>query len=154
MPRLTVSKEGVEGQPLLPEGMYTVRCDGFKPKFSKDKQSKNLNPVLKVTNNAEYNDRNVYENLNTKADWIWKDFCHSFGVPIDQENGSYVFPGNFEGPDDQPEQWQYAGPLVGQLAQVYVVQVSDNNGGIKNAVKFYSCKLPACSLKHATSLVK
>jgi hypothetical protein len=154
VPRLTATKDEIKGLPPMAEGLVTLRLDGFKPKFSKDKGSVNLNPVLKVTNHSEYNDRVVFENLNTKGKWVWKDFCHAFGVPLVEVNGDYEFPGDFAGEDNNPESWQYTGPLLGQLGQVYLVQADDTKGGIKNAVKFYSCKVPGCSEKHTANLVK
>lgn len=152
-PRLTASKEEIKGLPPVPEGMYTIRCDGFKPRYSKDKQSINLNPILKITNNAEYNDRVIFDNLNTKAKWIWKDFCHCLGVPLQEDAaGDFEFPGNFEGPDD-PEKWVYVGPVTGQLGQVYVVQ-SEYQGQTSNKIKMYVCKIQNCAEKHSTNLVK
>jgi hypothetical protein len=157
MPRLTANKDEVKGLPPVPEGMYTVRCDGFKPKFSKDKSSINLNPIFKITNDQVHNDRQIFDNLNTKAKWIWKDFCHCFGVPMQEDtNGDFEFPGNFVGPDDNPEAWQYAGPVVGQLGQIYVIQ-SEYNGQANNKIKFYVCKLALanqCTEKHSANLVK
>jgi hypothetical protein len=153
--RLTASKDEIKGLPAMNEGLVTLRLDGFKPKFSKDKGSVNLNPILKITNHPEYNDRVVFENLNTKGKWVWKDFCHAFGVPmVELPGGDFEFPGDFAGADDNPESWQYSGPLVGQLGQVYLVQADDTKGGIKNAVKFYCCKVVGCSEKHSTNLVK
>jgi hypothetical protein len=154
VPRLTASKEEVKGPPPMPEGLYTLRCDGFKPRWSKDKGSVNLNPILKITNHHEHNDRIVFENLNTKAKWIWTDFSHAFGVPYPDATGSYDFPGDFPGDKDNPETWQYVGPLLGQLCQVYLVQADDTKGGVKNAIKFYVCKIPGCGEKHSANLVK
>src|ERR1700681_1650134 len=122
MPRLTASKEEVKGLPIMNEGMVTFRLNGFKPKFSKDRGSVNLNPQMKVINHPEYNDRTVFDNLNTKAKWIWKDFFHAFGVPIKETpDGGIEFPGDFAGPDDNPEAWQYSGPLLGQTCQAYII---------------------------------
>jgi hypothetical protein len=158
MPRLTASKEDIKGLPPLPEGLYTFRCEGFKPKFSKDKNSINLNPIMKITNHATYNDRSVFENLNTKGKWVWKDFCHCFGVPLIEDGaGDFEFPGDFVGADDNPESWQYTGPLVGQIGQAYIVQKDDTKGGVANAVKFYVCKIAlsgSCNEKHSQNLVK
>jgi hypothetical protein len=155
MPKLSATKEEVKGQSAFPEGTYTFMLRGFKPKYSKDRGSVNLNPELKIINHPEFNDRQVFENLNTKAKWIWKDFCHAFGVPlVEAPNGDLEFPGDFAGPDDQPELWQYSGPLLGQTAQIYVVQADDTKGGIVNKVKSYACKLPNCQEKHSTNLAK
>src|SRR6267142_2130843 len=105
-PKMTASKEEIKGLPVMSEGLLTIRLDGFKPAFSSKKDSINLNPILKVTNHPEYNDRTVFENLNTKAKWIWKDFCHAFGIALVADaNGDFEFPGDFIGPDDQPDKW-------------------------------------------------
>jgi hypothetical protein len=155
MPKLTASKEEIKGAPPMKEGMVTVRLDGFKPKFSKDRGSVNLNPDMRVINHAEYNDRPVFENLNTKGKWVWKDFCHAFGVPLlETPGGDVEFPGDFDGPEDNPEAWQYRGPLLGQQAQVYLVQADNTKGGIATKIKFYVCKVPGCAEKHSDNLVK
>jgi hypothetical protein len=155
MPKLTASKEEVKGLPPMNEGMLTVRLDGFKPALSKKKDSVNLNPQMKIINHPEYNDRNVFENLNTKGKWVWKDFCHAFGIPlIDSSDGGAEFPGDFDGPEDQPDKWQYRGPLLGQQAQIYLVQGDNGQGGINNKVKYYVCRVPGCSEKHSDNLAK
>jgi hypothetical protein len=145
--RLTANKDEVKGMPPMTEGMVTVRLDGFKPKLSKDKGSINLNPTLKIINHAEYNDRNVFENLNTKGKWVWKDFCHAFGVPMVEDTaGDFEFPGSFgENVNEaDPSTWQYSGPLLGQQAQIYLVQGDNGKGGVANKVKYYVCKIPGC----------
>lgn len=154
MPKLTASKEEIKGLPPMAEGLITVRLDGFEPKLSSKKDSVNLNPLMKVINHAEYNDRRVFENLNTKGKWVWKDFCHAFGVPLQEVSGDFEFPGEFDGPEDDPSKWQYRGPLLGQQATLYVVQADDTKGGIKNAVKYYVCKIQGCVEKHSSNLVK
>ncbi len=160
MPRLTASKEEVKGQSPMPEGLVTIRLDSFEPKFSKDKGSINLNPTLKIINHAEHNDRRVFENLNTKAKWVWKDFCHAFGVPlIIDASGDVEFPGNFDCSNhgeacdgSDPTNWQYRGPLVGQQAQAYLIQSDDTKGGIRNAIKYYVCRVSGCTEKHSQKL--
>ena len=154
MPKLTASKEEVKGLPPMQEGLITVRLDSFTPKLSSKKDSVNLNPVMKVINHAEYNDRLVFENLNTKGKWVWKDFCHAFGVPlVEGTNGDVEFPGDFDGPEDDPTKWQYRGPLVGQQAQIYLVQSDNTKGGIANKIKYYICKVAGCTEKHSSNLV-
>jgi len=154
MPKLTASKEEVKGLPPMQEGLITVRLDSFTPKLSSKKDSVNLNPVMKVINHAEYNDRLVFENLNTKGKWVWKDFCHAFGVPlVEGNNGDVEFPGDFDGPEDDPTKWQYRGPLVGQQAQIYLVQADNTKGGIANKIKYYICKVAGCTEKHSSNLV-
>jgi hypothetical protein len=155
MPKLTASKEEVKGLPAMSEGLVTVRLDGFKPAHSKDKSSVNLQPQMKIINHPEYNDRQVFEYLNTKAKWLWKDFCHAFGVQMVESNGEFEFPGNFDGPEDSPEKWEYQGPLLGQTAQLMLVQQDNTKGGIRNAIKFYVCQFGAsCSEKHSQNLAK
>jgi hypothetical protein len=154
MPRLTASAEAIKGLPTLPEGMYTVRLDGFEPKLSSKKTSTNLQPIMKVINHPEHNDRRIWDNLNTLGMWTWPDFCHGFGVPMVEVNGDFEFPGDFDGPESEPDKWQYRGPLLGQQAQVYVVQVDDTKGGVRNAIKYYVCKVQGCSTKHSANLAK
>lgn len=155
MPKLRASSEELKGLSPLPEGMYTFRLDGFKPRLAKKGGSVNLNPQLKVINHADFNDRIVFENLNTKAKWVWKDFCHGFGVPLLVLPGGEVeFPGDFVGPEDNPESWNYVGPILGQHTQAYVVQVDDTKGGVRNAIKYYVCKIPGCQEKHSSNLAK
>lgn len=158
MPKLTASKEEIKGLPPMKEGMLTVRLDGFKPKWSKDKGSVNLNPEMTVINHAEYNDRKVFDNLNTKGKWVWKDFCHAFGVPMAEDsNGDFEFPGDWDTPDgkdaSEPENWIYRGPLLGQTAQLYIIQ-SSYNGQDNNKIKFYCCRVQGCTEKHSSNLAK
>lgn len=159
MPRLTASKEEIKGLPLLPEGLYAVRLDGFKPKYSKDKGSVNLNPQLKVINHAQYNDRNIFEFLNSKAKWVWQDFHHGFGVTMPEDgNGEKEFVG-FDGDENNPEAWTYSGPCLAQQAQIYVIQAERGGTGpgakeIVNKVKYYVCRVPGCQEKHSQNLAK
>lgn len=162
MPKLTASKDKILGLPPVPEAMYAFRLDGFEPKLSNKKDSTNLNPIMKITNHAEFNDRRIWENLNSKGEWVWKDFCHALGVDMAQNSdGGFDFPGNFicsrhtqdcDGSD--PENWTYQGPLLGQIGQAYLIQADDTKGGVKNVVKYYVCRASNCSLKHSSNLAK
>ncbi len=154
MPKLKASADEVKGNPPMREGLVTVRLDGFEPKYSKDRGSINLNPKMKVINHSEYNDRVVFENWNTKAKWLWPDYCHAFGVQLPEVNGDFEWPGDFDGPDDDPTKWQYRGPLLGQTAQIMLIQADNTKGSDVNKVKFYVCKVPGCALKHSANLVK
>ena len=154
MPRLKTSPDKIEGMPPMPEQLVTVRLDGFKPKYSKDRQSVNLNPTMVIINNADYNDRRVFENLNSKGEWVWPEFCHALGVDLERDgDGNYVFPGDFDGPEDEPTKWEYKGPLLGQTGQLYLVQADNGKGGITNKVKNYLCRVPGCTHKHKDNLV-
>lgn len=160
MPKLTASKDKIEGLPPLPEGIYAFRLDGFKPAKASKGGSVNLNPIMKVINHPEYNDRNIFENLNTKGEWVWKDFCHALGVELPMDGAdSYEFPGTFncrvhgdQCPQDDPQNWDYTGPLLGQVGQCYQVQADNTRGGIINKTKYYVCKVPGCTLKHSKNL--
>ena len=153
--RLTASKDEIKGLPPMAEGLVTVRLDGFKPQFAKKKDSVNLCPQLRVINHAEYNDRVVFEYLNTKGKFVWKDFCHAFGVPmVEDASGDFEFPGNFgeNVAEDNPTSWEYSGPLLGQQAQLYLIQGDNGSGGINNKIKYYVCKVPGCTEKHSQNL--
>jgi hypothetical protein len=162
--RLTATQEEVKGLPAMPEGLYAVRLDGFKPAWAQKKDSYNLNPILKVTNHADHNDRGVRYSLNTKAKFMWKDFCHCFAVPCPEDaSGETEFPGNFgDHPMDKPEQWEYQGPLLGQVGHVYLVQVpaTDRNGvvrtdgSMRNDIKYFVCALPGCVERHSDNLIR
>ena len=154
MPKLRASKDEITGALPMNEGLMLVRLDGFKPGYSKDRGSISLNPQMRVINHAEYNDRPIFENLNLKAKWIWKDFCHAFGVALESDkDGDVLFPGNFTGPDDQPEKWQYEGPLLGQTGQIYLIQ-SEYNGVKNNKIRQYICRVQGCSERHSNNLNK
>ena len=158
MPKLTASHEEIKGQPPMAEGLYTIKLKGFKPQLSRKKDSVNLNPEIVIINHAEHNDRRVFDSLNTKAKWAWKDFCGCFGVPcVEDASGGIEFPGEFAGPENDPEKWQYVGPLLGQTGQAYLIQVQvlDTNGNPstdkqgnthRNQVKYYVNQLQASAV--------
>lgn len=161
MPKLSASKEELKGQPVHPEGLYSVKLKGFKPKWAKKKDSVNLNPDIVIINHPELNDKKVFFNLNTKAKWLWSDFCHGFGVPLQQgpTPDDFEWPGDFSGSESDPDKWSYTGPLMGQQGQVYLIQVPavDSNGNerageYQNRVKYFVCSLPGCVEKHSDNL--
>lgn len=125
MPKLSASKEEVTGQPPVPAGIYDVICKGFKPKTARKKDSVNLNPQLEIINHAEFNNRKLFDSLNTKAKWTWKPFFACMGVEyVETPEGGIEFPGNFDGPDKIPEQWKYSGPLMGAQGKVEVEEIA------------------------------
>jgi hypothetical protein len=163
--KFSASKDEIKGLPAIPEGMYEVRLDAFKCTFSKDKQSVNLNPQMRIVGHSQHNDRLPgFFSLNTKAKFLWMDFCHCFGVPVPVDGaGEYEFPGNFgDFAEDEPEKWDYRGPLLGQTGQVYVIQgpARDKQGNIKpgadprNEIKFFVCKVPGCQERHSDNLIR
>jgi hypothetical protein len=154
MPRISFSKESLESKPAAEDGLYEVRLEGFEPKPSKDKNSVNLNPVMKVINHQKENGRRVYDNLNVGAPWIIKAFCHAFGLDLAPDgSGGFTLPGDFNGPENDPSHWSYTGPLTGCVAKVMLKQ-TEYNGRINSKVDQWLCQTPGCTEKHPTSLAK
>lgn len=154
MAKISFSKEDLAGPPEIPEGLYELRLSGFKPKFSKDKSSVNLQPELEIVNHPLHNGRNVLDWLNSSAPWIIESFCHCFGQQLTPNpNGGGDMPGDFIGPDDNPEQWQYQGPLTGMVGKVYLKPVTFN-GKTNPRVDQWFCSVPGCTTKHAQGLAK
>ena len=154
MAKIAFSKEDLAGPPAIPEGAYEVRLTGFKPKMAKSKSSINLNPQLEIVNHPSFNNRDVFDNLNTTANWIVESFCHCFGQPLEPDgNGGGSMPGDFVGPDDDPEKWVYNGPLTGSVGKVYLKLV-EYNGKTNAKIDQFFCAVPGCTTKHAQNLAK
>lgn len=154
MPKVTFSKESLEQKPPLPDGLYEVRLEGFEPKYSKDKGSVNLSPTIKVINHPTLTGSKVFDNLNTGASWIIEAFCHAFGQELVPDgNGGFNLPGDFNGPEDNPEQWSYAGPLTGCVGKAFLKQTTYNNK-VNSKVDQWMCSVPGCQKKHPMGLAK
>lgn len=122
--KIKASKEDIKGTPPMPAGIYTVQLKGFKPALDGKGTGVNLNPQLEVVNHPEYNNRPVFESLNTKAKWRWKAFFGCFGIILQEDaNGDFEIPGDFTGPENDPSKWQYTGPLTGLTGQVKLKEV-------------------------------
>jgi len=133
MPKLRASAEDVKVPPTPSSGIYTVRLKGFKPDYSKKKDSVNLNPQLEIINHPEFNNTPLFESMNTKAKFYWEAFCACFGCAVTKEaDGAFDLPGEFTGPENNPKAWSYVGPLLGQEGQVEVLeeQVLDKDTGL------------------------
>lgn len=169
MAQLGISKKALEPPAALPAGIHELMFGGFEPKLSKKKEGKeqslNLNPKLSVINNPnpELNGKRHFENLNINAAWIIKDFLHAFGIQFDDGGGDEVtIPGEFVGGNPQTfEGSTYNGPLLGQTAQVEIIQVeaqdqfgNKKNGEYRSVTKRYICKVPGCQEKHSENLAK
>lgn len=153
MPTLKLNKESLDGPSKIPDGIYNIRFDGFQPKPSKKGDSVNLNPVLKIINNPDLHDKRIYENLNTKADWIIRDMCHALGVEVggsadDPELPGQMLPEN----ETDPTKWQYSGPLTGEIATVEV-GTRQGDKGTFSAIKRYICRIPGCTVRHPENLL-
>lgn len=140
MPRFGVPTSQLQNLVEPPPGIYTVRLKGFKPKFTKDKQSYNFNPHLVIVAPTgekfrcsdpdcelkhgaghELNDcRAAFVNLNSKpqAFFIARALSHMLGfntiIEQDPDAGEEYenFVGKFSGDEQNPDSWVYSGPLI------------------------------------------
>lgn len=171
MPNIKVPVGKLKGFEALPPGTYQLRLDGFEPKWSKKKDSINLQPKLIVINNQnqELNDgkHRAFDNLNSQAGWVLIDFCHAFGermtgeedgVPMEQWTSPDVgMPGDFqENPSfpGDPEKWTYVGPLLGRVATVDIInQPGYNNANkVQAVINKYYCQVQGCTHSHSEGL--
>jgi len=146
------SVESLQGPSAFPGGIYELRLDGFEPKFSKDKGSVNYNPKFIVVNHPTLNDRRVFDNLNSKAGWVQLDLCHALGFEMEVIGDTAFLPGEFQGPDNNPTDWHYIGPLVGRTLKVEIAEV-DYKGKTNNKIKRFLCVVPGCKAKHSENLI-
>lgn len=169
--KMSFSKEELTGKPPVPAGWYTMQIKGFKPKAAKPKGdetesgSVSLNAELAIINHAEHEGRRVFPGLNTKMVWMWPDFVHATGLPMEEvqdanagtEKASYTIPGVFENADTNPADpstWKYLGPLLNKTMEVELAEVPASGGyPAKNEVRQYKCALPGCTAKHSTNLI-
>ena len=163
--KMTVSKEAVEGLEVVPAGIYMVRFMGFKPKMSKadpsnpqKAQSLNYNAQMEITE-GDYTGRKVFEGLNVGAGWVLNDFCHAFGLPMEQDpsDDSYSLPGEWDGTEGAVETYVYKGPLTGKVAKIELA-VDTYNGKQNNKVRRYFCAIDDCDklypqVKHSQDLL-
>lgn len=157
MTQLKVNKENIKAPQPLPEGIYEVRFEGFRPKMSSKGTSINLNPMFKVTD-GPHAGRTVFAFINSSADWILQDFTHCFGVPFEVDaQGNLSLAGSLE-PEGAPvEQQQYRGPLLGKTGKV-MITVGEYQGKPNNQIKYYVCSIPDCNTRfpetrHSTNLL-
>ena len=154
MPKMTFSKELLEQKPPLTDGLYEIRLEGFEPKKAKSGTSTNLNPIIKIINHPTETGRKVFDNLNSSAPWIIEAFCHSFGLELVPDgNGGFNIPGDFNGPEDNPKEWSYSGPLTGAVCKAFLKQTTYNNK-VNAKVDQWMCAVPGCQKKHPTGLAK
>jgi len=160
MPDFKVPKDTIEGPPIIEAGRVVLRLDGFKPQLSKGKDSINFNPVFKVVSPSEHADQRVFFNMNSNFRPGIVDFAHAFGTELVKNNdGDYVIPGRFDGPDEDMTKWVYAGPLLGQACDVDLIieprrddKGQPIEGKVQNSIKRFYCTIEGCSEKHALDL--
>ena len=171
------TKEELSGGSPVPAGKYNLILKGFKPKASAIKpgetesSSVNLNPELSIIGHPDYEGRRIFFNMNTKAAFLWTDFVHAMGLEMEviqnehtgTDKQSYTLPGVFEGADEpskKPEDWKYMGPMLNKTLEVEVAEIPagpDKNNvyrQAKNDIRQFFCKVPNCTEKHSTNLIK
>jgi hypothetical protein len=166
--KMGFNKDELTGGVPVPEGWYTLQFKGFKPKKSKDGESVSLNAEFSIINNAteEYNNRRVFNGINTKMAFMWQDFVHATGLEMEvvqdadagTEKQNYTIPGVFENSDtspDDPEKWKYQGALVNKTLEVELANIPAQNGfRAKNEVRQFKCAVAGCTEKHSTNLIR
>ena len=161
MPKLSFSKDQLEGKSFAnpPAGIYEFTLDGFKPKAAKQKDGKqasvNLRPTLRIVNHPQLTGTEIYTWCNTSFPAELYDLSHSLGVPFDGDGTDNAsMPGEFVGPDDDPSQWSYIGPMVGQVGKLEIADTTDQKGAPCTAVKKYFCRVQGCTAEHRDSLLR
>lgn len=92
--------------------------------------------------------------VSSKAPWIQNDICHGLGLPMEDDGTSVSIPGEFDGPADKPEDWQYRGPLVGRVMRANL-EKQDKYSNVKTIV----CAISDCAtrfpkVQHSKDLLK
>lgn len=174
MANLTFPKSALEPRPNLPVGHHEVMFKGFKPKLSKKKEGKeqsiNLNPDIVIVNssltdkdNKPLNGQKLFDSLNLSFLPRLQDFCHAFGVMLDDDGADSVsLPGRFTGDANNPDpsKWgAYEGPLVNEIATVELAEEPSRKVGAKAgdtqvSIKRYLCRVPGCQVQHMESLLQ
>jgi hypothetical protein len=148
---MKVSNEKLEGKDNVLPGEYDLKLIGFRPKISSNGQSYNLNPMFEITGHPEYVGRKVFDNLNSNAQFIWQDFCHALGLPMETDGNSSWLPGSWDKDkakynENDPATWEYEGPLVGRTAHVEL-GLKSYNGKESTAIRRYFCAVDDCAQK-------
>lgn len=163
--KMGVSKEAVEGKETVPAGQYLVRFVEFKPKYSKPNQadptkvpSLNFNARLEITE-GDHAGRMIFDGLNENAGWVQQDFCHCFGLSMEQDPSTEVYsiPGIWDGEEGKPETYVYKGPLTGKVGKIEVA-LDTYNGKQYSKVRKYFCAIDNCDqlypdVKHSQDLL-
>ena len=158
-----VDTSKVEGQEVFPPGIYEFKLAGFKPTRSKTGTSTNLNARFEMINHPDYAGRKVFDSLNEGGAFLWPDFVHSLGLPMETDGDSSWIPGEWNGDlakfkEDDPSTWVYKGPLVGRVAKLEIA-VDNYQSRDNNKIKRYFCAIADCNTKfpkirHSEDLLK
>lgn len=161
MPQFKIPKETIDGPPIIEEGKITLRLDGFKPALSKNKESINYNPVLKVVG-GENDGQRIYFNMNSGFRPGIVDLAHAFGhtLVLSDDGEGYVIPGKFSGKDDDLTTYVYEGPMLGLACTADLVNEARTDaegkvldGKFQNSIKRFYCVVPGCEEKHSLDLI-
>lgn len=158
--KMGVSKDKLEGMKPVPNGVYEVVCAGFEQKLDSKKTGINLNPILKIINHPEFNGQRIWYNLSTKAAWLYNDFCHCFGLPVEIEvdpdtneevanlpGGQSAWVPSDEDPENV-EKARYTGPLVNATGKVEVIEERKPGQKPRNVIKMFLCNIDGCAQKY------
>lgn len=164
------NRELVEGKDIAPENIYELKLLGFKPTFSKKRAdsppdwtpSLNLNARMEIINNPEQEGKLVYELLNMNS-FMFADFCHAFGLPMETDGEAYWLPGVWDSlPSFDPtkaETYKYEGPLLGRTCRADIGTSTFMAQRPINRVRKYFCALDDChtkfpEIRHSENLLK
>jgi hypothetical protein len=168
---MSFNKEELSGAPPVPAGWYTLQLKGFKPKMAANKESVSLNAELAIIQPAEYENRRIFCGMNTKMAFMWQDFVHATGLPMEEvadenagtDKANFTIPGVFEGSEiegSDPSTWKYLGPLTNKTMEVELAEIPASTGAdgkayrAKNEIRQFKCTVPGCTEKHSTNLIK
>ena len=168
MAKLVFKSEEIErSRKVVDEGLYWVTLVGFKPAASKAGDSVNFNPIMELTalddgSAAPTLDNGkpvpVFSNLNSKGAWVINDFCHGFGLPMEDDgHGGLSIPGIWVPEAEQDiAKCEYKGPLIGRKAKVFLSKGEYNNQP-QNKIKYFVCAVANCAqkfpkIKHSDNL--
>jgi hypothetical protein len=147
MPKMGVPAQSIESSSALDEGMYKLRLTSINCKFTEKKDSVNMRWEYEILGH-QTKDGKAYKTsmfISQKAGWIQNDATHALGLTMEEQpDKSLTIPGEFTGPDAEPEKWQYRGPLLGRECQAYLVRET-SNGREYNNIKYYVCAVPNCA---------
>jgi hypothetical protein len=160
---MKIDNSKIEGMDIMPSGHYEVKLVSFNPKTSKKGDSFNLNPCMVLVNHVEFANRKVYATLNSMGAFMWPDFSHCFGLPMETDGKESWLPGTWNGDPAKynpqvPETWVYKGPLVGRVGKI-ILAVDNYNGQDSNKIERYFCAIADCATKfpktkHSVDLLK
>lgn len=147
-----VDTSKVEGQELFPPGIYEIKLISFKPQKASKGTSTSLNALMEVTNHPDFSGRKLYDTLNEGGAWLWPDFVHCFGLPMETDGESYWIPGEWDGDKikykaDDPSTWVYKGPLISRTGKAEIAVADNTKGRDVNKIKRYFCAITDCATK-------